>query len=166
MEKDSPASTSDPGARSATEVVDQAIVGNRHLAGALLPILHAIQDALGFVPGVGRIAEALNLSHAEVHGVISFYHDFRSVPPGRHVIKVCRAEACQSMGSEGLAMHLKAKLAIDFGQTTRDGSITLEPVYCLGNCALSPAIMIDGQLRGRLTAAALDGFIASCKAET
>jgi formate dehydrogenase subunit gamma len=101
------------------------------------------------------------LSHAEVSGVISFYHDFRSTPPGRHVLKLCRAEACQSMGSLALEARLKARLGIDFGETTRDGQITLEPVYCLGNCALSPAVMVDGQLRGRVTAQRLDELVAS-----
>jgi formate dehydrogenase subunit gamma len=168
MVKDSPTRTSDPIARSSTDIVGQAIDDNRHLAGPLLPILHAIQDALGFIPPEAfvRIAEALNLSYAEVHGVICFYHDFRSAAPGRHVIKLCRAEACQSMGSQALEAHLKMRLGIDMGQTTADGTITLEPVYCLGNCACSPAIMIDGQLRGRVTAAALDGLIASLKSAT
>jgi formate dehydrogenase subunit gamma len=163
MVKDSSAQASGPVDRSSTDVIDQAIAENRHLPGALLPILHAIQDRLGFLPSgaAGRIAEDLNLSHADVHGVISFYHDFRSAPPGRHVMKLCRAEACQSMGSQALEARLKARLGIDFGQTTSDGAITLEPVYCLGNCALSPAVMIDGQLKGRVTPERLDGFIAS-----
>jgi formate dehydrogenase subunit gamma len=143
--------------------VDQAIADHRHLPGALLPILHAIQDKLGFIPpdATARIASGLNLSRAEVSGVISFYHDFRSTPPGRHVVKLCRAEACQSMGSLALEASVKARLGIDFGETTRDGALTLEPVYCLGNCALSPAIMIDGQLRGRVTAERFDALVAS-----
>lgn len=148
---------------ASSPAVDQAIAGHRHLPGALLPILHAIQDALGFIPpdATACIARGLNLSHAEVSGVISFYHDFRSTPPGRHVLKLCRAEACQSMGSLALEARLKARLGIDFGETTRDGQITLEPVYCLGNCALSPAVMVDGQLRGRVTAQRLDELVAS-----
>ena len=160
--------TTDAADASATVVIDQAIAQNRHLAGALLPILHAIQDRLGFIPphAAGRIADGLNLSHADVHGVISFYHDFRSAPPGRHVVKLCRAEACQSMGAVALEARLKARLGIDFGQTTPDGAITLEPVFCLGNCALSPAVMIDSQLKGRVTQERLDGLIASLEAKS
>jgi formate dehydrogenase subunit gamma len=152
---------------SSAGVVDQAIAENRHLAGALLPILHAVQDRLGFIPpdSVARIADGLNLSHADVHGVVTFYHDFRSSPPGRHVVKICRAEACQSMGAHALEARLKARLAVDFGQTTPDGAITLEPVYCLGNCALSPAVMIDNQLQGRVTQERLDALIASLEAK-
>lgn len=150
---------------STDTIIDQAIADKRALPGALLPVLHAIQDALGFVPpdAVPQIAHALNLSQAEVHGVISFYHDFRSSPPGRHVLKLCRAEACQAMGSEALAAHLTRRLGIEFKQTTPDGALTLEPVYCLGNCALSPAAMLDGKLRGRITAAAIDDIIAACR---
>ena len=152
-----------PEASASSPTVDQAIADHRHLPGALLPILHAIQDKLGFIPpdATAPIASGLNLSRAEVSGVISFYHDFRSTPPGRHVVKLCRAEACQSMGSLALEASVKARLGIDFGETTRDGALTLEPVYCLGNCALSPAIMVDGQLRGRVTAERFDAIVAS-----
>ncbi len=148
-------------------VIEQAIAGaiekNRQLAGALLPVLHAIQDKLGFVPPAATpiVAQALNLSAAEVHGVVSFYHDFRTAPPGRHVVKLCRAEACQSMGSERLEAHAKARLGVDFKETTDDGAITLEPVYCLGNCACSPAVMIDGRLHGRVTAESFDRLVAA-----
>ncbi|HET9620170.1 MAG TPA: formate dehydrogenase subunit gamma [Kofleriaceae bacterium] len=147
--------------------IDELIAETRTMAGALLPVLHAIQDALGFVPpaSVPRIAHALNLSQAEVHGVISFYHDFRTSPPGRHVLKLCRAEACQAMGSEALAAHLTAALGVDFKHTSPDGALTIEPVYCLGNCALSPALLLDGKLRGRVTAEMLDGIIAACRSE-
>jgi formate dehydrogenase subunit gamma len=150
---------------STATIIDQAIADKRALPGALLPVLHAIQDALGFVPpdAVPQIARALNLSQAEVHGVISFYHDFRSAPPGRHVLKLCRAEACQAMGSEALAAHLTRRLGIQWKQTSPDGALTIEPVYCLGNCALSPAAMLDGKLRGRVTTAALDAIIAACR---
>ena len=146
-------------------IIAAAIARNRALPGALLPVLHAIQDGLGFIPpgAVPRIALALNLSQAEVHGVITFYHDFRSAPPGRHVLKLCRAEACQAMGSEALAKRLTQRLGIDWRQTSPDGALTIEPVYCLGNCALSPALMIDGKLRGRITAAALDGLVDACQ---
>jgi formate dehydrogenase subunit gamma len=147
------------------KVVDDAIAANRALPGALMPLLHAIQDALGYVPAdaVPRIALALNLSQAEVHGVISFYHDFRSHPPGRHVLKLCRAEACQAMGSERLAAHLSQRLATEWKHTSADGALTIEPVYCLGNCALSPALMLDGKLRGRVTQAMLDDIVDACR---
>ena len=130
--------------------------------GALLPVLHAIQDALGFVPSsaVPIVADQLNLSRAEVHGVISFYHYFRDTPPGRHTIHVCRAEACQSMGAKNLEAHAKARLGVDFHQTTTNGAFSFEPVYCLGNCACSPAVMIDGELYGRVTADRFDEVVA------
>ena len=150
---------------SSATIIDDAIAANRALPGALLPVLHAIHDALGFIPpdAVPRIAGALNLSQAEVHGVITFYHDFRSSPPGRHVLKLCRAEACQAMGAEALAARLTQRLGIAWQDTTPDGALTIEPVYCLGNCALSPALLLDGKLRGRITAEVLDGIIEACK---
>jgi formate dehydrogenase subunit gamma len=143
--------------RDADAAVERALGRCAGLAGALLPVLHAIQDELGYVPpgAVPRIADALNLSRAEVHGTISFYHDFRSGPPGRHVLRVCRAEACQAMGGDALAAHVQAKLGCDFHETST-GSVTLEPVYCLGNCACAPAVMIDGKLHGRVTPSRFD----------
>jgi formate dehydrogenase subunit gamma len=122
------------------------------LDGPLLPILHAIVDRLGHVDeqAIPIIADVLNLSRAEVHGVVSFYHDFRRTPAGRHLLKVCRAEACQSMGCERLVDRLETALGIAIGNTTPDGRVTLETVYCLGNCALSPAVMLDGELLGRV----------------
>lgn len=142
-------------------MIGDAIAACSHLPGGLLPLLHYIADRLGHIPpdALGRIASALNLSRAEVHGVVTFYHDFRTAPPGRHVLKLCRAEACQSMGSESLAAHLERRLGCRFGETAPDGSVTLEPVYCLGNCAASPALLLDGQLRGRLTPARLDRLV-------
>ena len=130
--------------------------------GALLPILHAVQEALHFVPkdAVPLIARELNLSVAEVHGVVSFYHYFRKESPGRHVMHVCRAEACQALGSVALEAHVKKKLGIDYHGTTRDGTVTLEPVYCLGNCALGPSLMIDQTLHGRVTAERFDALLA------
>ncbi|MBR0554194.1 formate dehydrogenase subunit gamma [Ciceribacter sp. L1K23] len=124
----------------------------RHLEGPLLPILHAIQDAFGYIPEEAKpiIAGELNLSRAEVHGVISFYHDFRAQPTGRHVLKLCRAEACQSMGGEQLAATLLARLGVDWHGTTPDNALTVEPVYCLGLCAMAPACMLDGQPIARL----------------
>jgi formate dehydrogenase subunit gamma len=133
--------------------VEAVLARLQHEPGALLPILHAIQDTLGHVPAsaVPAIATALNLSRAEVHGVVSFYHHFRTAPPGRHVVQLCRAEACQSMGGEALAARLRERLGIDFHQTTADGRITLEPVYCLGQCACAPAALVDGEVHGRLS---------------
>ncbi len=129
--------------------------------GALLPILHAIQDEIGYVPteAVPIVAEVLNLSRAEVHGVVSFYHFFRTRPAGRQIVYVCRAEACQSMGSRELEKHVRAKLAIDFHETTADGRFSLEPVYCLGNCACSPNIMVDETVYGRVTAERFDQIL-------
>ena len=129
--------------------------------GALLPILHAIQDALGYVPAesVPAIAKALNLSRAEVHGVISFYHYFRDTKPGKHTIHLCRAESCQAMGGKLLEKHVKARLGIDFHETTTDGKFSLEPVYCLGNCACSPAMQIGEEIYGRVSANSFDATI-------
>ena len=150
---DFPATKSKPEA-PAHPAIDEALAEHETRPGALLPILHAIQDAIGYVPtdAIPHIATALNLSRAEVHGVITFYHHFRSSPPGRHIVQLCRAEACQSMGSAALAEEIKAQLGIDFHQTSADGAVSLEAVYCLGNCACSPAVMIDGHLHGRVTA--------------
>lgn len=121
--------------------------------GALLPILHEIQNQLGYVPeeAVPLIAPALNLSRAEVHGVISFYHHFSSKPRGNYIIEVCRAESCQAVGGRDLEEHAKQKLGLDWYETSRDGQITLEPVYCLGNCACSPAIRVGKTMLGRVT---------------
>lgn len=143
------------------EVIDAAITRCAGLVGALLPALHAIQDELGYVPDVAidRLARAFDLSRAEVQGTISFYHDFRQSPPGRHVVKLCRAEACQAMGGRALAEHVKATLGCDFTQTSAR-SVTLEAVYCLGNCACAPAVLIDGALHGRVTTARFDELAA------
>jgi formate dehydrogenase subunit gamma len=122
------------------------------LEGPLLPILHGVQAEFGYVPqdALPVIASALNISRAEVHGVVSFYHDYRKAPAGRHVLKLCQAESCQSMGSDAVAAKFKRLLGIDFHETARDGSVTLEPVYCLGLCACSPAALLDGEPIGRL----------------
>jgi len=121
--------------------------------GPLLEILHAVQDDLGCVPpdAVPQIADALNVSRAEVHGVVSFYHHFREHAPGRFVVQLCRAEACQSMNSRALEEFVRGRLRLNFGETTADGRITLEPVYCLGNCACAPSMMVNGELHGRVT---------------
>jgi formate dehydrogenase subunit gamma len=129
--------------------------------GPLLEVLHEVQSLLGCIPAaaVAPIADGLNLSRAEVHGVISFYHYFRERPVGRHVVEICRAEACQSMQSEHLIAHAKRRLHLDFHDTTADGAVSLLPVYCLGNCACAPAIMIDGDLHGRVTPERFDELI-------
>jgi formate dehydrogenase subunit gamma len=138
------------------------------LPGALLPILHAVQAVLRFVPkdAVPLIAAELNLSIAEVHGVVSFYHYFLQQRPGRHVVHVCRAEACQALGGAALEAHAKAALGIDYHGTTSDGAITLEPVYCLGNCALGPSVMIDETLQGRVTPQRFDTLMATVRSKT
>lgn len=140
----------------------------KDMAGALMPIFHAIQSSLSFVPkdSVPLIAQALNLSLAEVHGVLTFYHYFRTSPPGRHVVHLCRAEACQAVGAAELEAHAKHTLGIEFHGTTRDGAVSLEPVYCLGNCALGPSVMIDDQLKGRVSARRFDELIAAARSAT
>ena len=134
----------------------------KELPGALLPVLHAVQEALTFVPkdAVPLIARELNLSIAEVHGVVTFYHYFLQARPGRSLVHLCRAEACQALGSVALEAHVKSSLGIDYHGTTGDGAITLEPVYCLGNCALGPSMMIDQQLHGRVTPERFDALLA------
>jgi len=129
----------------------------------LLEVLHAVQAALGYVPdgAVTLVAQGLNLSRAEVHGVVTFYHYFRRTPPGKHVVSLCRAEACQSMGADALAEHAKRKLGVDFHETTADGEFSLEPIFCLGNCACSPAAMVDGRLYGRLSPEGFDAMLAT-----
>lgn len=131
-------------------------------AGALMPVLHAVQARFGYIPpaAVAVIAHALNLSRAEVHGVISFYHDFRSTPPGRVIVRVCRAESCQAMGGDALAAHIAERLGVEFGATSRDGAFTLLPVYCLGNCACSPAVVVGEYIYGRVTAERFDEIVA------
>jgi len=135
------------------------------MPGNLLPILHSIQDMLGYIPreAVKDIDSALNLSKAEVHGVISFYHYFRTTPPGKHTIRICRAESCQAMNSKALETHAKQTLGIDFHETTSDEHFSLEPVYCLGNCACSPSITIDDEVYGRVTPEKFDQLLAACK---
>jgi formate dehydrogenase subunit gamma len=129
------------------------IEGLKELPGGTLPILHALQEEFGYIPpeAIPLVAQALLLSHAEVVGIISFYHDFRREPSGRHTLRVCRAESCQAMGCEALVDHLRSRLGIEMGQTTGDGLLTLETVYCLGNCALSPAVLLDRSLYGRVS---------------
>jgi formate dehydrogenase subunit gamma len=133
--------------------------------GATLVILHALQEAFGYVPeaAIPIVAQALNLSRAEVHGVFTFYHDFRHKPAGRHVLKLCRAEACQAAGGDALAARAEAKLGVSIGNTTADERVTLEPIYCLGLCATAPSAMLDGRLIGRLDEARLDALVAEAQ---
>lgn len=145
-----------------TDRIAEILDAHKGLEGPLLPILHAIQHEFGYVPesAIPQIAAALTISKAEVHGVISFYHDFREKPAGKHVVKLCRAEACQAAGSDRTADHAREKLGIDWHETTADGKITLEPVFCLGLCACGPAAMVDGKLVGMVTKKRLDKIIA------
>jgi formate dehydrogenase subunit gamma len=135
------------------------------LEGATLVILHALQAAFGHIPepSIPMVATALNLSRAEVHGVFTFYHDFRRQPAGRHVLKLCRAEACQATGGDALAARAEQKLGIALGATTADRQVTLEPIYCLGLCATAPAAMLDGRVVGRLDPARIDALIAEAR---
>lgn len=130
---------------------------NKDLEGPLLPILHDVQAAFGHIPDTARapIADALNITEAELHGVISFYHDFRRKPAGTRVLKICRAEACQAMGANAMSEEVLSKLGVSWNETAADGAVTVEPIYCLGLCACGPAAMIDGKVRGRVTAASL-----------
>jgi formate dehydrogenase subunit gamma len=151
---------SDVGARTLAIVSEL-----KGLEGPLLPILHEIQAEFGYVPqeSLPVIARELNLSRAEVHGVVTFYHHFRDHPTGRHVLKLCRAEACQSMGGDEVAERIKALLGIDFHQTTVDGAVTLEPIYCLGLCSCAPAAMLDGELHGRIDADLANALVAEAR---
>lgn len=147
--------------------VTAALAQWKDAPGALLPILHAVQDTLGYIPpdAVPLIAQGLNLTRAEVHGVVSFYHYFRTHPAGKHIVYLCRAEACQAMGARELEAYAKRSLGVDFHETSTDGSVTLEPVYCLGNCACAPSLLVDGQLHGRVDAAAFDALIDALGAD-
>jgi formate dehydrogenase subunit gamma len=152
--------------RVQTEAILGICASLKGIPAPLIPILHAVQEKIGFVPrdAVPVIARELNLSIAEVHGVVSFYHYFRQEPGGRHVVHLCRAEACQAVGGAATEAHAKRSLGIDFHGTTSDGAIRLEPVYCLGNCALGPAIMIDHELHGRVSAQRFDELMAGARA--
>jgi formate dehydrogenase subunit gamma len=141
------------------------IEAHKEVPGALMPLLHAIQDDIGYVPEdvYPQISKALALSVAEVHGVVTFYHHFRTHPVGKHILQVCRAESCQAMGSEKLEAEIKASLGVDYHQTTADGEVTLLPVYCLGNCACSPAVMMDEEVYGRMNQTKVMALIGEVK---
>lgn len=142
------------------------IAAHQHREGPLLPILHDVQAEWGMIPAEAEpvIAAALNISRAELHGVVSFYHDFRDHPAGRHTLRLCRAEACQAMGGAALADAARKALGIDWHGTTPDGAVTLEPVYCLGLCACAPAAQLDGRLVGRLDATRLAALLSEVRA--
>ena len=145
--------------------IREILDAHRGQEGSLLPILHDVQHAFGYVPeeALPIIAADLQISKAEAHGVMTFYHDFRAEPAGQHVVKLCRAEACQSMGADRVAAHAQAKLGLDWHETTPDGRVTLEPVFCLGLCACAPAAMVDGRLVGRVDEARVDALIAEVR---
>jgi formate dehydrogenase subunit gamma len=160
MQANSPASAPDLAA------IQEVIDAYTHLEGPLLPILHGLMEAFDHVPqdAVQPIADTLNIGRAEVHGVISFYHDFRTVPAGKHIVKICRAEACQALGANGLADAVLNKLGTAWHGTTPNGAVTIEPVYCLGLCANGPAAMIDDKVVGALDEAKLEKVIAEAGA--
>lgn len=145
----------------ASRIIDD----NKAMPGALLPILHALQETFGYIDREAEalIAEALNISRAEVHGVVTFYHDFRQSPPPAHTLKLCRAEACQSLGADRLAARATAKLGIGFNEATADNRVGLEPVYCLGLCSAAPSAMLDGRIVARLDDAKLDALLAEAE---
>lgn len=149
------------------ELVEAAVADHRDGIGPLMPVLHSVQEKLGFIPpeSVPMIARLLNLSRAEVQGVIGFYHDFKTEPGGEHLVQLCRAEACQAMGARDLEIHVKQRLGIDFGETTVDGLFSLEPVYCLGNCACAPSVRINQGIHARVSAAQFDELVSSLEAE-
>ncbi len=154
-----------PDQSAITARVSEIIAAHQGIEGPLLPILHAIQHQFDHVPQAALpvIAQALSLSKAEVHGVMSFYHDFREEPAGRHVVKLCRAESCQSVGADRVAAHAQARLGVDWHGTTADGAVTLEPVFCLGLCACGPVAMVDGRLVGRVDEARVDALLAEVR---
>jgi len=151
-----------------TEIARSIAATHKNVPGGLLPALHGIQDALGHIPkeSVAAIASEFNLSRAEVHGVITYYHHFRSEPAGKHVVHICRAEACQSMGADALLAHASKTLGCDVHGTSADGVFTLEPAYCLGMCASSPAALIDDELHARLTPQSFDELVAQARSAT
>lgn len=147
--------------------IDAIIDLHQAKRGPLLPILHAVQEAFGFIPtdAVAIIAKRLNLSRAEVHGVISFYHDFKHEARGKNIVKICRAEACQSMGSRDLEQHAHKSLGLEYGETSEDGLITLEPVYCLGNCACSPSVSVNQKVYARVDVKRFDQIVAGLQSD-
>ncbi|HVZ02385.1 MAG TPA: formate dehydrogenase subunit gamma [Dongiaceae bacterium] len=163
-----PSQGASPGAESRWDSAEarRIIESLRGLDGALIPMLHALQDRFGYVDdqAVPDLADVLNVSRAEVHGVLTFYHDFRRTPPARHALHLCRAEACQAVGARAIEAHVKQKLGIDYHHETPDGRWSLGAIYCLGNCACGPSALIDGETYGRLTAEKLDQLMREAEA--
>jgi formate dehydrogenase subunit gamma len=157
-----------PLTRAQQDAIQHVLDTHRSRPGPLLEVLHGVQAALGFIPSaaVPMIAADLNLSRAEVHGVVTFYHYFRGSPAGQHQVRVCRAESCQAAGGDALVDHARRRLGIELHQTTPDGRFSLDAVYCLGNCACSPAIMIGEELHGRVSPERFDALIADCKQQS
>jgi formate dehydrogenase subunit gamma len=158
-----PGESLSPDQRTAVRKATDAL---RNVPGPLMPILHAVQDDLGFIPdgAVSLIAHDLNLTRAEVHGVVSFYHWFRTHAPGKHVVYICRAEACQARGARAVEAHAKQSLGIDFHETTRDGAISLEPIYCLGNCGCGPSVLVDkDDLHANVTPQTFDALMSQLR---
>lgn len=147
--------------------VNQILMELGSIPGSLLPVLHEIQHKLGYIPPecVSLVASHLNLSRAEVHGVVSFYHHFRNTPAGQHVVQVCRAEACQAVGARELEAHVQQSLAVDMGATTVDNRVTVEPVYCLGNCACGPSVQVDDKIYARVTPERFDALMAGLETQ-
>ncbi|WP_333867635.1 formate dehydrogenase subunit gamma [Cypionkella sp.] len=145
--------------------LEEILYAHKDMEGSLLPILHAVQADFGYVPpeALPIIAKDLNITRAEAHGVMSFYHDFREKPAGRHVLKLCRAEACQAMGGDRVAAYAQKALGLDWHETSADGAVTLDPIFCLGLCACGPAAMLDGKLIGRIDEARIDAIIGDIK---
>lgn len=145
--------------------VREIATARRELRGALMPILHAVQEDLGYVDTADLpvIADVLNLAVAEVHGVVTFYRDFRREPGGRTTVRICQAEACRSVGGKELGEHAKRRTGVGFGETTYDGRVTLDEVFCLGNCALGPAVQVGDKLHGRVTPARLDALLGETR---
>jgi formate dehydrogenase subunit gamma len=152
-------------AQNTTTRTLEVIGDHAGIEGSLLPILHGLQEEFGYLPdeALRTVADSLNISRAEVYGVATFYHDFRNAPACRHVVKICRAEACQATGGEAIAERAASKLRIGFSETTGDGAVTLEAVYCLGLCACGPAAMVDGRIVGRVDETKLDAMLAECR---
>jgi len=148
-------------------LVRDIVATHRGQRGSLLPVLHAVQEALGCVPpeAIPVLADELNLSRADVHGGVTFYHDFRSAPGGRTTVRICRGEACQAVGAERLVSHLRDSCGMSLGETSLDGSLTVEQVFCLGNCALGPAAQVNGRLQGRLDEARLSSIVDEAVAQ-
>src|SRR5262245_2971577 len=149
----------------AAKRVEEIVAAHSHLERTLLPILHALQQAYGCVPrdAIPVVAKALNLTRAEVYGVVTFYHDFRERPAGRRVVRLCRAEACQSMGARALGEAVLKHFKVGWSETTADGAVTIDPVYCLGLCSVAPSALVDGEPHGKLDAARLIGLVSEGK---